>query len=95
MTYATLLQKAGDRGSLARTSGGYAIVVAHNPDAGVTRIKLPSGSKKVLPRHSSWQLCMPNSKMHVKLEGVGMECARSRLGSCTACHIRVLAACHL
>lgn len=41
--------KAGDRGSLARTSGGYAIVVAHNPDTGVTRIKLPSGSKKVVP----------------------------------------------
>ena len=41
------VQKAGDRGSLARTSGGYAIVVAHNPDAGVSRIKLPSGSKKV------------------------------------------------
>ena len=42
-------QKAGDRGSLARASGDYCIVVAHNPDTGVTRIKLPSGSKKVLP----------------------------------------------
>lgn len=40
-------EKAGDRGSLARCSGDYAIVVAHNPDAGITRIKLPSGSKKV------------------------------------------------
>ena len=40
-------QKAGDRGSLARASGDYCIVVAHNPDSGVTRIKLPSGSKKV------------------------------------------------
>jgi len=40
-------QKAGDRGALARASGDYAIVVAHNPEAGITRIKLPSGSKKV------------------------------------------------
>lgn len=42
------LQKAGDRGALARASGDYAIVVAHNPDAGITRVKLPSGAKKVL-----------------------------------------------
>jgi len=41
------IQKAGDRGSLARASGDYCIVVAHNPETGVTRIKLPSGSKKV------------------------------------------------
>ena len=41
------VQKAGDRGSLARASGDYCIVVAHNPETGVTRIKLPSGSKKV------------------------------------------------
>ncbi|MEW5317975.1 MAG: hypothetical protein WDW38_009230 [Sanguina aurantia] len=42
------VQKVGDRGTLARASGDYAIVVAHNPDAGITRIKLPSGSKKVV-----------------------------------------------
>lgn len=42
------VQKAGDRGSLARASGDYVIVVAHNPDAGITRVKLPSGAKKVL-----------------------------------------------
>jgi hypothetical protein len=42
-----MLQKAGDRGSLARASGDYVIVVAHNPDAGITRVKLPSGAKKV------------------------------------------------
>lgn len=41
------MQKAGDRGAIARASGDYAIVVAHNPEAGITRIKLPSGSKKV------------------------------------------------
>ena len=40
-------QKAGDRGAIARTSGDYAIVVSHNPDTGVTRVKMPSGSKKV------------------------------------------------
>ncbi len=43
----THAQKAGDRGSLARASGDYAIIVAHNPDAGITRVKLPSGTKKV------------------------------------------------
>uniref|UniRef100_A0A061SA28 Large subunit ribosomal protein L8e n=1 Tax=Tetraselmis sp. GSL018 TaxID=582737 RepID=A0A061SA28_9CHLO len=42
-------EKAGDRGALARASGDYALVVAHNPDAGVTRIKLPSGAKKIIP----------------------------------------------
>lgn len=44
--------KAGDRGTLARASGDYAIVVAHNVDAGITRIKLPSGAKKVGRRRS-------------------------------------------
>ncbi len=47
------LQKTGDRGTLARASGDYAIVVAHNPDAGITRIKLPSGTKKVRGSGSS------------------------------------------
>jgi len=42
-------EKTGDRGALARASGDYAIVVAHNPDVGITRIKLPSGTKKVIP----------------------------------------------
>jgi len=54
--------KTGDRGTLARCSGDYVIVVAHNPDSGITRIKLPSGAKKVRQRNSSssstaaWQL---------------------------------------
>ncbi|KAM0682153.1 60S ribosomal protein L2 [Mitosporidium daphniae] len=38
----------GDRGSLARTSGNYATVIAHNTDDQKTRIKLPSGAKKVI-----------------------------------------------
>jgi len=44
-----LESKVGDRGCLARASGDYAIVVAHNPDANITRVKLPSGAKKILP----------------------------------------------
>ncbi|KAL6766859.1 RPL8 [Auxenochlorella protothecoides x Auxenochlorella symbiontica] len=42
-------EKVGDRGAMARASGDYAIIVAHNPDAQITRIKLPSGLKKVIP----------------------------------------------
>ncbi|KAL0294520.1 UNVERIFIED_CONTAM: 60S ribosomal protein L8 [Sesamum radiatum] len=39
----------GDRGVFARASGDYAIVISHNPDNGTTRIKLPSGAKKIVP----------------------------------------------
>ena len=42
-----LEEKTGDRGKLARASGNYATVIAHNPDTKRTRVKLPSGSKKV------------------------------------------------
>ncbi|GMH35581.1 hypothetical protein BSKO_03449 [Bryopsis sp. KO-2023] len=38
----------GDRGSLARASGDYGLIVAHNQEAGISRIKLPSGSKKII-----------------------------------------------
>ena len=41
-------EKIGDRGSLGRTSGGYITVIGHNPDEGKTRIKLPSGAKKIV-----------------------------------------------
>ncbi|KAJ2518799.1 60S ribosomal protein L2 [Coemansia sp. RSA 1939] len=41
-------EKPGDRGSLARTSGNYATVISHSAEDGITRIRLPSGSKKVL-----------------------------------------------
>jgi len=41
-------EKTGDRGKLARTSGNYAAVIAHNPDTKRTLVKLPSGAKKVL-----------------------------------------------
>lgn len=45
-------EKAGDRGSLGRTSGNYVTVIGHNPDEGKTRIKLPSGAKKVVSSSS-------------------------------------------
>lgn len=41
-------EKTGDKGTLGRTSGNYVTVVGHNPDEGKTRIKLPSGAKKVV-----------------------------------------------
>ncbi|XP_053205042.1 60S ribosomal protein L8 [Panonychus citri] len=42
-------EKLGDRGKLARASGNYATVIAQNADSKKTRIKLPSGAKKVIP----------------------------------------------
>ena len=42
-------EKTGDRGKIARASGNYATVVSHNPDTRRTRIKMPSGIKKVVP----------------------------------------------
>lgn len=41
-------EHVGDRGGLARASGEYATIVAHNPDNGTTRLRLPSGAKKVI-----------------------------------------------
>lgn len=41
-------EQHGDRGTLARTSGNYATVIGHNPEAKKTRVKLPSGAKKVI-----------------------------------------------
>merc|ERR1712212_994374 len=42
-------EKYGDRGRLVRCSELAAQIVSHNTDNGRTRIKMPSGSKKVLP----------------------------------------------
>nr|KAF6405613.1 ribosomal protein L8 [Rousettus aegyptiacus] len=36
------------KGILARASGNYATVISHNPETKKTRVKLPSGSKKVI-----------------------------------------------
>ena len=44
--------KIGDRGTLGRASGNYVIVVGHNRDEGTTRIKLPSGAKKIISSKS-------------------------------------------
>lgn len=41
-------EKNGDRGRLARAGGTYATIVSHNHDTNRTRVKLPSGAKKVL-----------------------------------------------
>ena len=45
-------EKIGDRGRLARTSGNYVTIVGHNPDEGKTRVKLPSGAKKIVGSQS-------------------------------------------
>ncbi|PSK38380.1 60S ribosomal protein L2-A [Candidozyma pseudohaemuli] len=41
-------EKVGDRGALGRTSGNYVIIIGHNHDEGKTRVKLPSGAKKII-----------------------------------------------
>ena len=41
-------EKPGDRGKIAKASGNYATVIAQNPETKKTRLKMPSGSKKVL-----------------------------------------------
>lgn len=45
----SLEEKMGDRGKVAKTSGNYATIIAHNPDTKKTRVKLPSGAKKLIP----------------------------------------------
>jgi len=45
-------EKLGDRGTLGRTSGNYCTIIGHNPDEGKTRIKLPSGAKKIVASSS-------------------------------------------
>ncbi|XP_071839246.1 large ribosomal subunit protein uL2-like [Apostichopus japonicus] len=41
-------EKTGDRGKLAKCSGNYATVISHNRDTGKSRVKMPSGAKKVI-----------------------------------------------
>jgi large subunit ribosomal protein L8e len=38
----------GDRGRIARASGDYVTIVSHNPENNTTRLRLPSGAKKVV-----------------------------------------------
>jgi len=49
-------EQPGDRGKIARASGAYALVVTHLRDIGKTRLRLPSGSKKVV--NSSCRACI-------------------------------------
>lgn len=82
-------QKAGDRGAIARASGDYAIVVAHNPEAGITRIKLPSGSKKVSRGRPPVAIPCPSFclAMHQLLSGnFGRLCM---LAACSCCESRI------
>lgn len=40
--------KVGDRGTFARCSGDYAVLISHDEDKGTSKLRLPSGSKKTL-----------------------------------------------
>jgi len=48
-TICNLESRTGNRGTIARCSGDYAVIVSHNPDVKKTRVKLPSGHKKSFP----------------------------------------------
>jgi large subunit ribosomal protein L8e len=43
-----LEEKPGDRGKISRASGDYATIISHNTETGVSRVRLPSGSKKTI-----------------------------------------------
>eukprot|EP00343_Euplotes_focardii_P006586 CAMPEP_0205818666 /NCGR_PEP_ID=MMETSP0206-20130828/669_1 /ASSEMBLY_ACC=CAM_ASM_000279 /TAXON_ID=36767 /ORGANISM="Euplotes focardii, Strain TN1" /LENGTH=255 /DNA_ID=CAMNT_0053111267 /DNA_START=91 /DNA_END=858 /DNA_ORIENTATION=- len=45
-TISNVEEKPGDRGKLSRASGDYASIVSHNKETGMSRVRLPSGSKK-------------------------------------------------
>lgn len=45
-------ERPGDRGVLARASGDYATIISHNPDTNQTRLRLPSGAKKIVQSDS-------------------------------------------
>ena len=42
-------EKIWNRGRLTCASGNYATVVSQNPDTKCTRVKLPSGAKRMIP----------------------------------------------
>jgi len=41
-------QRPGDRGTIARGSGTFGLIISHNEDSGETQIRLPSGMKKTI-----------------------------------------------
>jgi len=49
-------ERPGDRGKLARASGDYCTIVAHNTETGQTRLRLPSGAKKIVQSTSRAQV---------------------------------------
>ncbi|CAN0060471.1 unnamed protein product [Ectocarpus sp. 12 AP-2014] len=40
--------KVGDRGTFARCSGDYAVLISHDEEKGTSKLRLPSGSKKTI-----------------------------------------------
>jgi len=49
-------ERPGDRGKLARASGDYCTIVSHNTDTDQTRLRLPSGAKKIVQSTSRAQV---------------------------------------
>jgi len=49
-------ENTGDRGALARASGTFATIIGHSLEDNKTRIKLPSGAKKVIPSSARGQV---------------------------------------
>jgi len=49
-------ERPGDRGRLARASGDYCTIISHNPDTNQTRLRLPSGSKKIVQSDARAQI---------------------------------------
>jgi len=45
----TIEEKIGDRGKMAKTSGAYATIVGQSEDGKKTRLRLPSGQRKLVP----------------------------------------------
>jgi len=45
-------EKPGDRGKLARASGDYCTIISHNLETGQSRLRLPSGAKKLVQSES-------------------------------------------
>ena len=55
-------EKTGDRGRIARASGNYAVVIAHNPDTKRTRVKLPSGKSTCRMAQNWYQTCFGDTE---------------------------------
>jgi len=49
-------ERPGDRGKIARASGDYCTIVAHNAETNQTRLRLPSGAKKIIQSTSRAQV---------------------------------------